>query len=967
MRRRLALAAAVALCLAAFAVPSSAQVFTGRIDIVAKDATGAVLPGVTVSIAGPQAANAVTDAQGAAHFLNLAPGTYTVTATLSGFNSYRNTSVPVGAGGVVSLDVTLTVGGVAQSVQVTAETPVIQAKKESVSTDVTLDQLQKIPSSRDPWVILQTVPGIIVDRVNVGGAESGQQSNYLSKGAAGEDNNWNMDGIPITDMAALGSSPTYYDFDMFQEMQVTTGGADVKDPTPGAQLNFVLKSGTNRLLGSGRYYFENSKMQADNVSGSLVAQVNSYNRMKQYFDTGIEAGGPIVKDRLFAWGAYGETQPELKIYSYSSTAGDYVQTARDKTTLKNTSLKISSEIDPSTRASFTFFRGDKVKLGRGASGTHPAATTVDQGGPTSLYKAEFNRTIGDSLFVTARFAHVSGGFFFNPEGGLNTSAYQMDNGVWGDTAVGGPSPGTWYHYNTDRPQNTVEGELNYFKGKHEFKAGFSWRKATVTSDFGWPGGQVTYWDNYPNLLVDVIRDQVLAGHGLYIGAYASDTISLDRMTINLGVRFDRGTSSIDAASVAANPLNGAIAAAGFPAPLPSIDASAVPNAVAGNLVSPRVGMTYALTSDRKTLLRASYAMFASQLNAVEASTVASAIPYYSYAYYEAVDQNGDGIAQPNEFTAYDGVCCFDPANPTANPNKIGNYKVPKTHEIIVGLDRELMANMGLSGSFTWRRFTDFNWLQYAGVNGTSYVQAGTLSGTAPIIGSFSVPYYQVDPAAVPSDFSQIYEVRPGYHQRYLGLEVSLTKRMSNNWMMRMAFSGGTSREYFDNLAAHSDPTPSPVDPNINGGQVITQTSGSGKTDIYLMAPKYQFVWTAAYQARWGINLGVNYLLRQGFAEPYNQTKITAAADVLSPSYKTVLLVNPADFRLPTVHSLDFRVGKAFNFSHADVNFDVDVFNLLNLNTTLGRQYDLHTGSDFGQILEVTNPRILRLGIRVSFR
>jgi Carboxypeptidase regulatory-like domain/TonB-dependent Receptor Plug Domain len=967
MRRRLVLVAMVALCLAAFAVPSSAQVFTGRIDVVAQDATGAVLPGVTVSLGGPLSANAVTDAQGAAHFLNLAPGTYTVTAALSGFNSYKNTSVPVSAGGVVSLNVTLTVGAVAQSVEVTAETPVIQAKKESVSTDVTLNQLQKIPSSRDPWVILQTVPGIVVDRVNVGGAESGQQSNYLSKGASGGDNNWNMDGIPITDMAALGSSPTYYDFDMFQEMQVTTGGADVTDPTPGAQLNFVLKSGTNNLLGSGRYYFENSSMQANNVSGSLVAQVNSYNRMKQYFDTGIEVGGPIVKNRLFAWGAYGETQPELKIFSYNSGLGNYVQTARDKTTLKNTSAKITAEISSGTRASFTYFRGDKVKLGRGASGTHPAATTEDQGGPTSLYKAEFNQTVGDNLFLTARFAHVTGGFFLNPEGGLNTSPYLMDNGVWGDTAVGGPSPGTYYHYKTDRPQNTVEGEVNYFKGKHEFKAGFSWRKATVTSDFGWPGGELTIWNGYPDMIVEVVRDQVLAGHGLYMGAYASDTISLDRMTFNLGVRFDRGTSSIDAANVAANPLNAAIAAAGFPAPLPSISAPAVPNAIAGNIVTPRVGMTYALTKDRKTLLRASYAMFASQLNAVEASTVASAIPYYSYAYYEAVDKNGDGIAQPNEFTAFDGVCCFDPNNPTSNPNKIGNYKVPKTHEVIVGLDRELMANMGVSASFTWRRFTDFNWLQYAGVNGTSYVQAGTLSGTAPIIGSYSTPYYKVDPAAVPSDFSEVYAVRPGYHQRYLGLEVTLTKRLSNNWMMRMAFSGGTDREYFDNLAAHGDPTSMPSDPNINGGQIITQTSGSGKSDIYLMAPKYQFVWTGAYQAKWGINLGVNYLLRQGFAEPYYQSKITAAADTISPSSKTILLVNPANYRLPAVNSLDFRVGKAFNFSHADVNFDVDVFNLLNLNTTLGKQYDLHTGSNFGQILEVENPRILRLGIRVSFK
>ena len=121
------------------------------------------------------------------------------------------------------------------------------------------------PSARDPWVVLQTMPGVIVDRVNVGGSESGQQSNYVAKGATTGDNTWYMDGIPITDMSALGSSPSYYDFDMFQEMQVTTGGADARQATPGVQMNFVLKSGTNTPHGSARTYYENKDLQGNNL------------------------------------------------------------------------------------------------------------------------------------------------------------------------------------------------------------------------------------------------------------------------------------------------------------------------------------------------------------------------------------------------------------------------------------------------------------------------------------------------------------------------------------------------------------------------------------------------------------------------------------------------------------------------------------------------------------------------------
>src|SRR5215467_16084168 len=149
MQKRLVQVAIMALCLMTFAGVASAQVFTGRIDITAKDGTGAVLPGVTVDLAGPEPRSAVTDARGEAHFLNLAPGRYTVAAKLSGFNAYKNDDVPVGAGSVVPLGVTLTVGNVAASVEVKAESPVLETKKVAISTNVTLDELQNIPTSRD--------------------------------------------------------------------------------------------------------------------------------------------------------------------------------------------------------------------------------------------------------------------------------------------------------------------------------------------------------------------------------------------------------------------------------------------------------------------------------------------------------------------------------------------------------------------------------------------------------------------------------------------------------------------------------------------------------------------------------------------------------------------------------------------------------------------------------------------------
>ena len=144
MKRKIELARAVviALCLITVAISATAQVHTGRIDVTVSDATGGVLPGVTVAVSGPQNATAVTDSKGEAHFLNLAPGTYTVTARIDGFNEYVNRSVPVASGTGVPLEIRMTVGGVTTQVDVTGESPVINPKETATRTNVTYDELQ---------------------------------------------------------------------------------------------------------------------------------------------------------------------------------------------------------------------------------------------------------------------------------------------------------------------------------------------------------------------------------------------------------------------------------------------------------------------------------------------------------------------------------------------------------------------------------------------------------------------------------------------------------------------------------------------------------------------------------------------------------------------------------------------------------------------------------------------------------
>jgi len=147
---------------------------------------------------------------------------------------------------------------------------------------------------------------------------------------------------------------------------------------------------------------------------------------------------------------------------------------------------------------------------------------------------------------------------------------------------------------------------------------------------------------------------------------------------------------------------------------------------------------------------------------------------------------------------------------------------------------------------------------------------------------------------------------------------------------------------------------------------VRSSTGSGKSGIYMVAPKYQIVANGLYEAFWGVNVGASLVTRQGFAEPFFQSNVLTGDPL---GRKTVLLAPAVDaFRLPAVTSLDGRLEKRFRFGSAQIALDFDVFNLLNAGTVLGRQYDarLTGATGFNEVLEIMNPRIARLGLRFTF-
>src|SRR5262249_20952648 len=204
--------AVLALALTLFAVVSgSAQTASGTIAGKVLDAQGLPIPGTTVSVQGVDFTQTfITTEEGLYRFLDLAPGAYTLTAGLEGFSTAIHDRIVVNPGQTVDLRITLQISAVRERVTVTAPSPIVDAHQTGTVTDVSSDELSNIPTSGGPFSLLRSVSGVLVDRVNVGGNETGQQSNFTSKGTRPQDAVWTMDGVAITDMTLTGSSPTYF-------------------------------------------------------------------------------------------------------------------------------------------------------------------------------------------------------------------------------------------------------------------------------------------------------------------------------------------------------------------------------------------------------------------------------------------------------------------------------------------------------------------------------------------------------------------------------------------------------------------------------------------------------------------------------------------------------------------------------------------------------------------------------------
>jgi hypothetical protein len=993
---------------------AAAQVATGEIYGKVSDASGAVLPGVAVTLTSPvllQPLAGVTSDTGTYRFPLIPIGIYSARFELASFRTVVNEGIRIEIGLNAQINATLTIGGVEETVQVKAVSPLVDLKDAGKTNRFTREALQAIPSARDPWAIIEQSAGVAMDRQDVGGSAAGTQGTFVARGTTWRDSKWNLDGVDITDMAATGGSPIYYDFDAFEEIQVTTAGADVTMQSSGLAINLVTKSGTDVIRGSGRFYVTDDAFQSNNVTDELRRQgVNTGNPIQTIRDYGVEAGGPLVKGRAWVWGSYGTQtinvginnfyKPDASCQAMKADPLSYsleeIRTClmTDKTILKNYNLKFALQAYTNNQLSFLFNAADKIKDTRGASDLRPLESTFRQRGVTradlgshwwttgipKTYKWTDRHIFSDRFMVEGKYAHVGANYAvtFHDESLRSVQpAYEIMTNAWARSSSEDVNL---------RPTDSVDVTGNYFLpgvlgGDHAVKFGFKYRNDMAYRETMNGGDAYARFRNGAPAEAELYR-RSSGEYGLQNRSfYVQDSFTRSRVTINAGFRFDHQDDYTNGGAVPASPFYGQSTFAGVYGgvtytgqpfnQLPSMTVGAIDPDVAFTNVSPRVGVTVDLAGSGRSVVKFHYARYVGQLGAGPVPGAGPIALVYStggggltYVRYPWVDLNGDRFIQANEIVLTpvplswtSGYDYGDPSRVTSSGSVDPKLSADHSDEIIVSFDREFMPDFAVTASYIWRRYDNFRWNDRTNWTSADYVPVAYQPTGCPSGARCDEVTYYNPVRTVPVAY--VFTNQPGFWRGYHGFEVTARKRLTKGWMMNAGFSYNDARVHYDSARAYEDPTNIM---NLDDAQFAPESISSGLGNVFVNST-WIFRVSGSYRTPfWGINLAGSYNSRSGY--PF-------IANIQTPSrpngggITNVYLDRLGDNRLDTLQTLDFRVDRRFTFGRLMIIPAMDVFNLLNGNTPLSIR-PVQNASNANQISSILGPRVVRFGIRAEW-
>jgi hypothetical protein len=886
---------------------SSAQRLTGTIRGTVRDSGGEILPGATVEIQSPDliggAQADVSSASGVFLFSALPPGTYQVTVSLEGFQSLKREDIVVSVGKTVTLDVVLQQATVEETITVIGESPVIDVTKSGTTANYSLDLLQNIPKSRFTYIdIMLWAPGVSANETQGEEWHSSLGSSYFS-------DSYLVDGID-TSFDYNGTTWVWNNPDIYQEGEIISIGAPAEYGNfQGAVVNVVTKSGSNDFLGEFNTYILPSSFVGNNVPDAEYPYSVDYQN-----DFSLELSGPLKKDVIWV---YSNFQWKRSAYSQLGTPPEFPT----KADYKRGFLKMTMQLHKNHRLMVSY-QHEVYDLPDVITPAQPYDACAKEPGwylvPNLMLTSVLSQNAIFELKVGGWFAHDE---WVPMDGNLDDSAHY-------DGATGYYTNGIWGWTKADASRIQANATLSYYaddfiKGNHDFKVGIQFNRGHYAGIYSYSGGVAYYdYDGYPYYAY--FQDPYNYGASVSrLGVFVDDSWAIgDRLTINLGMRFDHQSGSImdvDEIDANRNPTGNTI--------------EGIPNAISWSNWSPRVGFVFRLTSDAKTILRATYGHYYEGLYLASFFALSpSSQPVRAYWYNWDTEE-------------YELSWIWDPRGGRA----VGeDLKSSLCQQFSVGLSRELITDLALEITYVYKYSKDFLswWNTSAEFEAVDYYD------------EFAGKTIQVwNQTTDPSDDFLTLINHPDYKQKYQGLFITLNKRLSNNWQMSSSFvyskakgvssTGQLTQGNFSGLR----------DPN----DLVNNTGYDG---VLQSDRTYMFKLQGTYFLPLDFSVSASYTAMSG--KPIART--ISIVDFLDQGAVDVLAEpRGSNYSLDSWNLLDLRVEKVFRYKERfRLRIAADIFNLFNEDTMIETLTTRGMSEDFMQPARIIPPRRIQLGIRFSF-
>ncbi len=1025
-RRGVRIASLLSACVL---LSTGAAAQTGSIAGSVLDETGGVLPGVTVDAASPAliegSRTTFTDGSGLYAIEGLRPGTYTITFTLPGFNTFVREGIELTTGFTANVDVTMGVGAVEETVTVSGASPIIDVQNVVHQENLSRETLDTIPTGKTYWGYAALTVGATTDILgggqDVGGSLGDTWGHVLIHGSHHTDGDILWDGMSINASVTAGGGTgkiLYMNQAAIQEMVMMTGGMDAETSTGGVGMNAIPKEGGNQFS----YYVNvsgtNEHLQNGNWNEALGARGLGQTPLegtKDIWDYGIGVGGPIVNDRLWFYTAHRWWGTErFARDSFHNLAPDAPATGFPvfyEPDLNNPSITESVQRDHALRLTWQVSERNKLTLTRhqqtscfcqqlAVFGVVDYKASVDfPQEPVSLTQAKWTMPASNRLLFEAGVSYVFNNSTPRPQpetrptdiavGILSPFRYINLQAYWTSTPA-------LYGFAHEFPNLTSHASVSYVTGSHTFQAGFEhthfWEyhnSARVINNLEYrflnPGFsyQVRQFGTPRNSFMDADD----------LGFFAQDQWTIDRLTLNLGVRYDSIHGYVPAQTHPASRFVGAFST------------ERINNLPNWKDINPRLGAAYDLFGDGRTALKVNYGRYifavgtsvAQFSNPMEAIKVDSA-RFWNDNTFEAwglPPGNGDYNPDCNfDNFAANGECgaIIDPefglpviTNRFADGVLDGWGKRKYNWQFSVGIQHEITDGWSVDIGYFNRRNANFLVLDNKNIGPDDFREYSITAPVDPTLGDYSgqpmTGLYAITPEGQAKGTDNVFEFADQYgnmSEGFNGIDIAFNGRLDNGVTLTGGMSTGAmaSDECFV-VDSPQQARPGFCNMSPSWWDYGTQFKLNGSVPL-----PYETEVAFVLQNLPGLYRMSDYRIGQGgpaelasVEEQLGFPLATGEQIQLFPSgigyygdrpdisvvySASTFLDNSTEFE-PRLTQLDLRFAKIFDFGQARIRGWFDIYNVFNASAATRLSASYQAGGAFPRISDIMVGRLYRFG------